>query len=137
MSQRNKIRTRNRNSIDFSFVHAPGEFEKLAECLASTKSPPGMKARAWIGIGAVVAFFTALTIASSPRLHERLHKVDSHHECAATIISSGNCEHSASPQLVPKLENAPNSPAFLPKRFQFVIAAVPSSIQERAPPRVP
>ena len=93
-----------------------------------------MKPRAWIGIGVVVSFLTALTIASSPQLHERLHKVDSHHECAATIIASGKCEHAAPPQLVPKLENAPNSPAFLPKRFQFVVASLPSSVQEHAPP---
>ena len=93
-----------------------------------------MKARAGIGIGVVIAFFTALTIASSPQLHEKLHKVDSQHACAATMIASGNCEHSVPPQLVPKLENAPNSPAFLPKRFQFVVASVPSSVQEHAPP---
>jgi hypothetical protein len=93
-----------------------------------------MKPRACIGIGIVIAFFTALTIASSPQLHERLHKVDSQHGCAATMIASGNCEHSALPQLVPKLENAPNSPAFLAKRFQFVVASVPSSVQEHAPP---
>jgi hypothetical protein len=96
-----------------------------------------MKARAGIGIGVIIAFFTALTIASSPQLHEKLHKVDMHHECAATMIASGNCEHSAPPQIAPKLENAPNSPAFLPKRFQFVVASVPSSVQERAPPVAP
>jgi hypothetical protein len=96
-----------------------------------------MKARAGIGIGVVIAFFTALTIASSPRLHEKLHKVGTHHECAATMIASGSCEHSALPQLVPKLENAPNSPSFLPKRFQFVVASVPSSVQEHAPPVAP
>src|SRR5438094_3575900 len=112
-------------------------FEKLAQCLASTKSPAGMKARSGIGISIVIAFFTALTIASSPRLHEKLHKVDSQHACAATMIASGNCEHTAPPQLVPKLENAPNSPAFLPKRFQFVVASVPSSVQEHAPPIAP
>jgi hypothetical protein len=93
-----------------------------------------MKPRAFIGIGVVIAFFTALIIASSPQLHEKLHKVDSKHACAATMIASGNCEHTAPPQLVPKLENAPNSPAFLPKRFQSVIASVPSSVQEHAPP---
>jgi hypothetical protein len=112
-------------------------FEKLAESLASAKSPAGMKPRAFIGIAIVVAFFTALTIASSPRLHEKLHKAGPHHECAVTLIAAGNCEHTAPPQLVPKLENAPNSPAFLPKRFQSVIASVPSSAQEHAPPVVP
>ena len=93
-----------------------------------------MKPRAFIGIGVVVAFFGALTIASSPQLHEKLHKVGPQHECAATLVASGNCQHSAPPQGAPKLENAPNSPAFLPQRFQSVIAAVPSSIQEHAPP---
>src|SRR2546430_15779181 len=93
-----------------------------------------MKACARVGISVLFAFFVALTIASPPQLHERLHKVDSHHACAATMIASGNCEHSAPPQILPKLENAPNSPAFLPKRFQFVFASVPSSIQEHAPP---
>jgi len=93
-----------------------------------------MKACARVGISVLVAFFVALTLASSPRLHEKLHKPGAHHECAATLIASGNCEHTAPPQLVPKLENAPNSPAFLPKRFQFVIASVPSSVQEHAPP---
>jgi hypothetical protein len=93
-----------------------------------------MKPRAFIGIGLLIAIFTALTIASSPQLHNRLHKVDSRHDCAATLIASGNCEHAASPPLVPKRANAPNSPAFLPKRFQFVVASVPSSVQEHAPP---
>jgi len=93
-----------------------------------------MKLCARVGISVLFAFFVALTLANSPRLHERLHKVDSQHACAATMIASGSCEHSASPQLVPKLKNAPNSPAFLPQRFQRVIASVPSSIQEHAPP---
>jgi hypothetical protein len=93
-----------------------------------------MKARVRVGISVLFAFFVALTIASSPELHEKLHKTSSQHECAATILASGNCEHNAPPQGAPKLENAPNSPAFLPQRFQSVIAAVPSSIQEHAPP---
>src|SRR6266576_1958145 len=96
-----------------------------------------MMACARVGISVLFAFFVALTLASSPQLHERLHKVDSQHACAATMIASGNCEHTAPPQLAPKLENAPNSPAFLPKRFQFVVASVPSSIQEHAPPIAP
>jgi len=98
------------------------------------ESPRQMKACARVGISVLFAFLVALTLASSPQLHEKLHKVDSRHACAATMIASGNCEHTAPPQLAPKLENAPNSPAFLPKRFQFVVASVPSSIQEHAPP---
>jgi len=93
-----------------------------------------MKACARVGISVLFAFFVALTVASSARLHEKLHKPRADHECAATLIASGNCEHNAPPQGAPKLENAPNSPAFLPQRFQSVIAAVPSSVQEHAPP---
>jgi hypothetical protein len=107
---------------------------QLQDFPAATKSPAGMKPRAFIGLGIVSAFFAALTIASSPQLHEKLHKTGPRHECAATILASGNCEHSAPPQAAPKLENAPNSPAFLPQHFQRVIASVPSSVQEHAPP---
>src|SRR4030095_9252298 len=42
----------------------PWGLEKLAQCLTSTKSPAGMKPRAWVGIGTVIAFLTALTVAS-------------------------------------------------------------------------
>src|ERR1044072_7319844 len=93
-----------------------------------------MKACARVGISILFAFFMALTLASSPRLHEKLHKPSSQHECAATILASGNCEHNGPPQSAPKLQNVPSSPAFLPERFQRVIASVPSSIQEHAPP---
>jgi hypothetical protein len=93
-----------------------------------------MKGCARVGLNVLFAFFIALTLASSPQLHEKLHKIDSQHACAATMIADGNCEHTAPSQDAPKLENAPNSPAFLPQRFQSVIAAVPSSIQEHAPP---
>ena len=115
----------------------PRVSETLAQIRSLGKSPAGMKPRACIGLSVLIGFFAALTLASSPQLHEKLHKVGTHHECAATMIASGNCEHGASPQLVPKLENAPNSPAFLPKRFQFVVASIPSSIQEHAPPVTP
>jgi hypothetical protein len=93
-----------------------------------------MKAWTQVGMSVLLALFIALTFASWPQLHEKLHKPSSQHECAATILSSGNCEHNALPQGAPQLENAPNSPAFLPQRFQSVIASVPSSIQEHAPP---
>jgi hypothetical protein len=84
-------------------------------------------------LGAAIVFVLGLSV--SPNLHERLHPTAAtFHECAATLIASGHCEQNAPPQGAPKLENAPNSPVFLPQRFQSVIAAVPSSIQEHAPP---
>src|SRR5436305_11049560 len=86
-------------------------------------------------LGCVVSFLFAIGLSDAPQLHNWLHPTSGpNHECAATLIAAGNCEHNALPQGAPKLENAPNSPAFLPQRFQSVIASVPSSIQEHAPP---
>src|SRR5438270_13161534 len=93
-----------------------------------------MKACAVVGIGVLYAFIVALTLANSPQLHEKLHKPRAHHECAATLIAASNCEHSAPSTVVPKSNNFPHSLTFLPQRFQFVVASVPSSIQEHAPP---
>ena len=100
---------------------------------ANTLSP-SMKMRRCTGISVLIAFLTTLMLASAPRLHDQLHPTGAKHECAATILASGKCEHSLPPQAAPKLESAPNARAFLPERLQAVIAAVPSSIQEHAPP---
>jgi hypothetical protein len=100
-------------------------------------SPLKMRLRAFVTSGLVVAFLTALTLAASPQLHEKLHKVGSQHECAATMIASGNCDHNAPPSVAPKIQDALVSPAFLGQHFRFVIASVPSSVQEHAPPVAP
>jgi hypothetical protein len=86
-------------------------------------------------LGFIFSFLFAIAVSDAPQLHGWLHpNSDANHECAATLIASGHCEHNAAPQAAPRLENAPNSPAFLPQRLQSVIAAVPSSVQEHAPP---
>jgi len=82
----------------------------------------------------IAAFLCALLVASSPRLHEKLHQVGSHHECAATILAAGNCEDAATPQTAPQIQNAPTAPAFLPLHLQCVVAAIVSSVLEHAPP---
>jgi hypothetical protein len=88
-----------------------------------------------LALGCILSFLFAIALSDAPQLHSWIHQTfGPHHECAATILASGNCEHNAPPQGAPKLENAPNSPAFLPLRFQSVIAAAPTSVQEHAPP---
>ena len=82
----------------------------------------------------LAAFLCALTVASSPWLHEQLHHIGRQHECAATLLASGNCEQAAVPQITPTIEKAPIAPAFLLPRCQLVIATAPSSILEHAPP---
>jgi hypothetical protein len=98
------------------------------------ESRAAMKLRASISLSVVVAFFAALTLASSPQLHERLHKVDSQHECAATLVASGKCDHSAPPASAPRNCNIPISPALTPREFAPVNSDIRSSILEHAPP---
>ncbi len=82
----------------------------------------------------LAVFLCALTVASSPRLHEKVHRIGGQHECAATLLASGNYEQAAVPQITPTIEKAPIALAFLWPRCQFIIAAAPSSILEHAPP---
>src|SRR5204863_7772457 len=93
-----------------------------------------MKPRAFISSALVAALLAIITLASAPRLHERLHSTGANHECAVTLITAGSCAHTAPPQIVPTLHHAPDSPAFLPKHFQFVVGAVPLYIPAHAPP---
>jgi hypothetical protein len=86
-----------------------------------------------VSVGILVAFLAALTLASAPQLHERLHGANSHHECAATLVASGNYHSVAPPALtakpLPKIELVYALPNSAP-----VCAVVPSSILEHAPP---
>lgn len=54
-----------------------------------------------IGLALIGAFIFTIALSASPQLHERLHPgaTQAQHECAATLIASGNCEHSAPPSL--------------------------------------
>ena len=58
--------------------------------------------RAFVAIGVFAAFLCALVLSSSPQLHQRVHKDANRveHNCAATMIASGNYDHAAHPLLV-------------------------------------
>ena len=98
------------------------------------QSGEAMKLRASISLGVVVAFLAALALASSPQLHERLHPVTSQHECAATLIASGNVHHAAPPPVLPARLVAPEISFILFRDSELIRIAVPSSILEHAPP---
>lgn len=86
------------------------------------------------------ALFCAVAIAiglsAAPQLHKWLHKSSDwpNHECAATLMSSGSMEQSASKPVATKPQRAPGTPAFPAPGFPRVIARVPSSLLEHAPP---
>jgi hypothetical protein len=93
-----------------------------------------VKARTAVGLSVLIALLGAITLASAPQLHEKLHAVGPQHECAATIIASGSYETAVSPPVLATIPNVPISSAFLPPRIERGIAAVPTSILEHAPP---
>ncbi|MBA2742886.1 MAG: hypothetical protein H0U43_00970 [Chthoniobacterales bacterium] len=73
-------------------------------------------------------------LSAAPRLHDWLHKPGSGtHECAATLMSSGSWEHSASEPVLAAPKPAAVSASFVSPGVR-VIARVDSSILEHAPP---
>jgi hypothetical protein len=63
---------------------------------------PGAMRRALVSSGLIIALFCAIALSASPRLHERIHPDANggHHECAVTLIASGNYHHAAPVQLI-------------------------------------
>ncbi|SRR6266542_3705392 len=60
------------------------------------------RGRAFIAISVFAGFLWALALSASPQLHQRIHKDANRveHNCAATMIASGNYDHAAHPPLV-------------------------------------
>jgi hypothetical protein len=58
--------------------------------------------RAFVAGLVSTAFLWSVALSASPRLHERIHPDgnQSQHECAVTLVASGNCQHSAAAPLV-------------------------------------
>jgi hypothetical protein len=59
-------------------------------------------ARALVAAFVSVGFLWALALSASPQLHQRVHKDANRveHNCAVTMIASGNYDHAAHPPLV-------------------------------------
>jgi len=58
--------------------------------------------RAIVAVCVSAAFVWALALSVSPQLHQRVHKDANgvEHNCAATMIASGNYDHAAHPPLI-------------------------------------
>jgi hypothetical protein len=73
-----------------------------AHSAMSTFAHSTNRARAFIAILVSAAFVWALALSASPQLHQRVHpdanRVE--HNCAVTMISSGNYNHAAHAPLV-------------------------------------
>jgi len=97
----------------------------------------GATVRTSVAIFVSAAFFWTLLLSVSPQLHARVHpdagRVE--HNCAATMIASGNYDHASHPPLV--------SAALLAIQFSKIPALTPCWVQspflgacifEHAPP---
>lgn len=98
------------------------------------RSATGMRALVAAGLLSLFAF--ALALSASPQLHERLHESDlaGHHQCAATLLSSGSCEHSAAPANPVAVPHSPAKRIYLAQHRHQVIALLDFSLLEHAPP---
>ena len=98
----------------------------------------GVAFRAVIAAGSLAAFLFALVLSATPQLHEQLHGATGvgNHECAATLLASGNFQHTP----LATISLAPPAP---PKIFVPTLSSVPLvsahlafSLLEHAPPAI-
>lgn len=83
---------------------------------------------------AAIAFAVALSV--SPQLHAQLHKDSgsAKHECAATLISSGNVEHSACEPPAVAPDKIPGTPMLRAQHSARILASLEFTRLEHAPP---
>ena len=94
--------------------------------------------RAIVAIAFAGAFLLALALSAAPQLHERIHDLSdvTHHECAATLISSGNYDHFSADVLLPAPVTPPVMQLHISRQFSLVLAALDFSLLEHAPPAI-
>ena len=95
-----------------------------------------MALRAVVAAGCVGAVLFALVLCALPQLHERIHDVTGapNHECAVTLLTSGNYQHTpnAAISLAPSVPPIAFAHTLAP--FRLVSAHLEFSLLEHAPP---
>jgi hypothetical protein len=98
----------------------------------------GTAFRALVAAECVAAVLLALVLSAIPQLHEQIHGASStaNHECAVTMLTSGNYQHTPT-AIISVAPPAPPTPfAHAPHSFQVVSAHLEFSLLEHAPPVV-
>jgi hypothetical protein len=93
--------------------------------------------RAIVAAGFIGAFLFALVLSAAPQLHERIHQpTGATHECAVTLLTSGNCAHTPSGAI--SVAPPPPQPASRSSQpgFQLVSQRLQFSLLEHAPPAI-
>jgi hypothetical protein len=111
----------------------------LAPVSLATEARRAMK-RAFIAGGLLIALLCAIALSASPQVHERIHRDanKSNHECAVTLIASGNYHHSTSVPVVSVPAPATQFSRILALTSQWVEPLfLGACIFEHAPPANP
>jgi len=92
--------------------------------------------RATVAVGFIGAVLLTLVLSAIPQLHERLHQASStaNHECAVTLLTSGNYQHTATDTIAIAPPPPPTTFAHVSRRFQLVSTRLDFSLLEHAPP---
>ena len=91
--------------------------------------------RAIVAAGFIGAFLFALVLSAAPQLHERIHQPSgATHECAVTLLTAGNCEHTPCDAIAIAPRPPKPASAVFQRHFQLVSARLDFSLLEHAPP---
>ena len=87
--------------------------------------------------GFIGAFLFALVLSAAPQLHERIHQPSgATHECAVTLLTAGNCEHTPCDAIAIAPQRPKPASALVHRHFQLVSARLEFSLLEHAPPAI-
>ena len=94
--------------------------------------------RAIVAAGCIGAVLFALVLSALPRLHEQIHDATGtpNHECAVTLLTSGNYQHTPNAAISLAPPAPPTGFAHVFASFQPVSARLEFSQLEHAPPTV-
>jgi hypothetical protein len=98
----------------------------------------GVGLRTLIAGSCVAAVLLTLVLSAIPRLHEQIHGTTGtpNHECAVTLLTSGNYQHTPNVAISFAPPAPPAAFAHALASFQLVSAHLEFSLLEHAPPAV-
>ena len=122
-----------------SRLRSPRTRRRLADEM-SLRLPDGKAAalRAIVAAGCIGAVLFAVVLSAIPRLHEAIHATTGapNHECAVTLLTSGNYQHTPAVPISVAPPAPPAAFAHVFASFQLVTAHLEFSLLEHAPPAV-
>ena len=92
--------------------------------------------RAIVAAGCIGAVLFAVVLSAIPQLHEAIHATTGapNHECAVTLLTSGNYQHTPTISISVAPPTPPTAFAHVADNFQLVTAHLEFSLLEHAPP---